>query len=138
VAEQRGGVLPRQGQVGRGVGLGWGGEGELEGKEVHGCITHTFCLRCPLSSRLPIGPHLTTHPTQPRNRGTPLSTAYTAAIDALIDQHEASGGSRLGALLMEPVLQGAGGMLCVDPAFQRALVQVRGCARGSAKWACCC
>jgi dethiobiotin synthetase/adenosylmethionine--8-amino-7-oxononanoate aminotransferase len=71
-------------------------------------------------------------------RGTPLASAYAKAIDKAIDDHEksaeadgsggssssSSSGRRLGALLMEPVLQGAGGMLCVDPAFQRALVQV--------------
>ena len=33
---------------------------------------------------------------------------------------------------MEPLLQGAGGMLLVDPAFQRALVQVRDMGKGGA------
>ena len=67
-----------------------------------------------------------------RDRGSPLAAAYESAIDAAIDAHEAAGADgasgadatrrRIAALLIEPVLQGAGGMLCVDPAFQRALV----------------
>eukprot|EP00775_Hariotina_reticulata_P014942 gene14942-113_t len=45
-----------------------------------------------------------------------------------MDRHEAAASSsqqvcRLGALLMEPLLQGAGGMLLVDPLFQAAAVQ---------------
>jgi len=57
---------------------------------------------------------------------TPLHAAYAAAIGAELDSHETATGATLGALLMEPVLQGAGGMLCVDPDFQRALVEVCG------------
>jgi dethiobiotin synthetase/adenosylmethionine--8-amino-7-oxononanoate aminotransferase len=71
---------------------------------------------------------------RPNPRGTPLAGGYAAAIDAAIGCHEAAAGVRLGALLMEPVLQGAGGMLCVDPAFQRALVEVRGRAGGVGAW----
>lgn len=43
----------------------------------------------------------------------------------MIDAHEAARpGVRLGALLMEPVLQGAGGMMLVDPLFQAAAAEV--------------
>lgn len=71
--------------------------------------------------------------TRPSARGSSLGPLYSSAIAAAIDQHEAEAGGKLGALLMEPVLQGAGGMLCVDPAFQRALVQVGG-AMGAGGW----
>jgi dethiobiotin synthetase/adenosylmethionine--8-amino-7-oxononanoate aminotransferase len=57
-----------------------------------------------------------------------------AAMDAFKQQHSHSSSSqadsrtaRLGALLMEPLLQGAGGMLLVDPLFQKVLVQVSCC-----------
>jgi dethiobiotin synthetase/adenosylmethionine--8-amino-7-oxononanoate aminotransferase len=32
---------------------------------------------------------------------------------------------RFGALIIEPVVMGAGGMLLVDPLYQRVLVQVK-------------
>ena len=35
------------------------------------------------------------------------------------------GGGHLAAAILEPLLQGAGGMLLIDPQFQRAMVQVR-------------
>jgi adenosylmethionine-8-amino-7-oxononanoate aminotransferase len=68
----------------------------------------------------------------------PLAHLYRRYIDAAIATHESqttsSSGSNarrlLGALLMEPVLQGAGGMLLVDPLFQAELVKVgRHCTR---------
>ena len=34
------------------------------------------------------------------------------------------GGGHLAAAILEPLLQGAGGMLLIDPQFQRAMVQV--------------
>lgn len=46
---------------------------------------------------------------------------YDQAIGSRLDATLESG-IELGALLMEPVLQGAGGMRLVDPAFQRSLV----------------
>lgn len=49
---------------------------------------------------------------------------YRAEIAAVIDGALDAGDFDLGALLMEPVLQGAGGMRLIDPAFQRALVGV--------------
>ena len=48
----------------------------------------------------------------------PVGRAYRASIDAAIDAHEASRAGRLGALLFEPVLKGAGGMRFIDPAWQ--------------------
>lgn len=49
---------------------------------------------------------------------------YRVDIAAVIDAALEAGDSDLGALLIEPVLQGAGGMRLIDPAFQRALVSV--------------
>lgn len=46
---------------------------------------------------------------------------YDKAIGARLNSALGSG-IELGALLLEPVLQGAGGMRLVDPAFQRSLV----------------
>jgi dethiobiotin synthetase/adenosylmethionine--8-amino-7-oxononanoate aminotransferase len=53
-----------------------------------------------------------------------LQQLYAQHITQQLEQHEASQGVRLGALLMEPLLQGAGGMLLADPLFQATLVQV--------------
>ena len=61
---------------------------------------------------------------------TRLAGQYRAAIEAALAPHsdgrvEQPGGTgALGACILEPALQGAGGMQLVDPAFQRALVQV--------------
>ncbi|KAI1770324.1 bifunctional dethiobiotin synthetase/adenosylmethionine-8-amino-7-oxononanoate aminotransferase [Hypoxylon cercidicola] len=49
--------------------------------------------------------------------------AYEEYIERTLSQH-LSNGRRFGALLMEPVVVGAGGMDLVDPLFQRALVDV--------------
>jgi dethiobiotin synthetase/adenosylmethionine--8-amino-7-oxononanoate aminotransferase len=48
-------------------------------------------------------------------------------IDRVLDSHTSAQppGSHLAALIIEPLVQGAGGMLLVDPQFQRQLVQVR-------------
>jgi adenosylmethionine-8-amino-7-oxononanoate aminotransferase len=59
-----------------------------------------------------------------------LAPVYRQHIEAAISTHEAaagasSGSKRLGALLVEPVLQGAGGMLLPDPLFQAEMVKVR-------------
>lgn len=41
-----------------------------------------------------------------------------------MDAFEAEQGAILGSLLLEPIVMGAGGMVFVDPLFQRVLVQV--------------
>ncbi|KAK7388482.1 hypothetical protein VNO78_23298 [Psophocarpus tetragonolobus] len=49
-----------------------------------------------------------------------LATVYSSYISKLLSGFR--GSSRVGALIMEPVIQGAGGMHMVDPLFQRVLV----------------
>lgn len=49
--------------------------------------------------------------------GGAVGQKYRAAIDAALDAHEAAG-AVVGAALFEPVLQGAGGMRLIDPAWQ--------------------
>jgi hypothetical protein len=59
-------------------------------------------------------------------RRSALARLYSQHVQSMIDAHEAARpGVRLGALLMEPVLQGAGGMMLVDPLFQAAAAEVR-------------
>lgn len=50
---------------------------------------------------------------------------YRAVIERALDMHAESTGAVVGACLMEPLLQGAGGMLLIDPLFQRVIVEVR-------------
>ncbi|KAF2738976.1 bifunctional dethiobiotin synthetase/adenosylmethionine-8-amino-7-oxononanoate aminotransferase [Polyplosphaeria fusca] len=52
------------------------------------------------------------------------STRYEAYIRKTIDNLIFNQGRKFGALIMEPVLMGAGGMIFVDPLFQRCLVDV--------------
>lgn len=49
--------------------------------------------------------------------------AYAAYIASHWQQYEAGRAVRIAACIMEPVLQGAGGMVMIDPAFQRAMAQ---------------
>ncbi|KAF8054954.1 BIO3-BIO1 [Scenedesmus sp. PABB004] len=60
----------------------------------------------------------------PARRGSRLACVYEGHIAAAAAAHEASTGAALGVLLLEPVLQGAGGMRLVDPLFQAAAVKV--------------
>ncbi|WIA41460.1 hypothetical protein OEZ86_005037 [Tetradesmus obliquus] len=53
-----------------------------------------------------------------------LRQLYEQHITQQLQQHEQQRGVRLGSLLIEPLLQGAGGMLLADPLFQATLVQV--------------
>lgn len=52
---------------------------------------------------------------------TALADTYRSAIAAALDGHAASGRGRIAACLMEPIMQGAGGMNFVDPLFQKLL-----------------
>lgn len=54
----------------------------------------------------------------------PLAKTYRAMISAWLDRVVRLEGNRFGALLMEPLVLGAAGMIFVDPLFQRVLVDV--------------
>ncbi|TRM64871.1 pyridoxal phosphate-dependent transferase [Schizophyllum amplum] len=54
---------------------------------------------------------------------TPLAQAYAAHITRVLRDVERQG-TRLGALVLEPLVMGAGGMIFVDPLFQRVLIDV--------------
>ena len=58
---------------------------------------------------------------------TPLAREYTRAIESVFEQAErdakSASISHIGALIMEPVLHGAGGMVLVDPLFQNILMK---------------
>ncbi|KAF2258481.1 PLP-dependent transferase [Lojkania enalia] len=49
---------------------------------------------------------------------------YAGHIKRILDELVKRQGKRFGALIMEPVIMGAGGMIFVDPLFQRALTTV--------------
>lgn len=51
-----------------------------------------------------------------------------------MDDFESKDGSILGSLLLEPLVMGAGGMILVDPLFQRVLVQVSRKKRAAAQY----
>lgn len=73
-----------------------------------------------------------------RDAGPGAGSRQTAAAQQQEQEQEERGGSswqagrarQLGACILEPVLQGAGGMRLIDPLFQRALVDV--CRRAGA------
>eukprot|EP00903_Cladosiphon_okamuranus_P015221 g14067.t1 len=52
-----------------------------------------------------------------------LAELYRAHVRSTMDAFEAEEGALLGSLLLEPIVMGAGGMVFVDPLFQRVLVQ---------------
>lgn len=58
---------------------------------------------------------------------TPLAREYAQAIESVFEQadRDVKGDStqRIGALIMEPVLHGAGGMVLIDPLFQNILMK---------------
>lgn len=55
----------------------------------------------------------------------PRAEFYRQQIEARMQQHLANNpATALGACIMEPVLQGAGGMQLIDPEFQRAMAAV--------------
>ncbi|KAJ7123785.1 PLP-dependent transferase [Mycena crocata] len=55
---------------------------------------------------------------------TPLADVYRRYILQTLRSLEKSGGPRLAVLVLEPLVMGAGGMIWVDPLFQRVLVDV--------------
>ncbi|KAA8624730.1 BioA Adenosylmethionine-8-amino-7-oxononanoate aminotransferase [Pyrenophora tritici-repentis] len=52
------------------------------------------------------------------------SERYEAYIEKTLDELVKKQGRKFGALIMEPVILGAGGMMFVDPLFQQSLVRV--------------
>lgn len=52
------------------------------------------------------------------------ATRYEAYIERTLDELVKKQGRKFGALVLEPVVLGAGGMLFVDPLFQQSLVRV--------------
>ncbi|PPQ89332.1 hypothetical protein CVT25_003169 [Psilocybe cyanescens] len=63
---------------------------------------------------------------------TSLARAYAMYITRALESLEQRGGPKLAALVLEPLLMGAGGMVFVDPLFQRVLIDtVRGRRSGS-------
>ncbi|KAK2460929.1 hypothetical protein APHAL10511_007399 [Amanita phalloides] len=55
---------------------------------------------------------------------TPLAQIYAAFIQQTLNSLEQQGGLKLAALVLEPLLMGAGGMIFIDPLFQRVLIDV--------------
>ena len=53
---------------------------------------------------------------------TLLAAAYRQHIDSTLEKLTAGGAPPLGALVLEPLVLGAGGMVFVDPLFQRLLI----------------
>ncbi|KAF8274777.1 PLP-dependent transferase [Lactarius quietus] len=53
---------------------------------------------------------------------TPLAAAYRQHINSTLEKLTAGGAPPLGALVLEPLVLGAGGMVFVDPLFQRLLI----------------
>ncbi|KAH9945475.1 onanonoxo-7-onima-8-eninoihtemlysoneda [Epithele typhae] len=55
---------------------------------------------------------------------SPLAALYRAYITRALADLRAAGGPTIAALVLEPLVMGAGGMVFVDPLFQRVLVDV--------------
>lgn len=58
-----------------------------------------------------------------RLENDPMTKFYQERIEQTLNQLE-EGGQHFGALILEPVVMGAGGMIFVDPLFQRVLVDL--------------
>ena len=67
---------------------------------------------------------------------TPLARAYALHISRTLESLDWRGEIKLAALILEPLVMGAGGMIFVDPLFQRVLVDtIRGRRSGtSSQW----
>lgn len=59
-----------------------------------------------------------------RLQSDPLAAFYRASIRAKLEQLIVVEGRKFGALVLEPLVMGAGGMVFVDPLFQRVLIDV--------------
>ncbi|KAI0701225.1 onanonoxo-7-onima-8-eninoihtemlysoneda [Cytidiella melzeri] len=59
-----------------------------------------------------------------RRLGTDLAGVYRRYISSTLQKLSQSGMPKLAALVLEPIAMGAGGMIFVDPLFQRVLVDV--------------
>ena len=55
---------------------------------------------------------------------TPLAAHYRRVVHAVLERLVVEERRRFGALVLEPLVMGAGGMIFVDPLFQRCLVDV--------------
>lgn len=63
----------------------------------------------------------------PQRLQTDLAGLYRDYIQTSLEKLERQGSPRLAALVLEPIVMGAGGMIFVDPLFQRVLIDaVRG------------
>ncbi|KAI0366307.1 onanonoxo-7-onima-8-eninoihtemlysoneda [Pilatotrama ljubarskyi] len=67
---------------------------------------------------------------------SPLAAIYRTYIERTLQKLKDGNGPRIAALILEPLVMGAGGMIFVDPLFQRVLVDVvRGPdARSPSEW----
>ncbi|PCH42653.1 PLP-dependent transferase [Wolfiporia cocos MD-104 SS10] len=55
---------------------------------------------------------------------SPLAQAYECFIEQTLKNLKENGGPTIAALVLEPLVMGAGGMIFVDPLFQRVLIDV--------------
>jgi dethiobiotin synthetase/adenosylmethionine--8-amino-7-oxononanoate aminotransferase len=60
----------------------------------------------------------------PRRLNTPLADVYRGYIQRALESLQKHCGHKLAALVLEPLVMGAGGMIFVDPLFQRAMIDV--------------
>lgn len=60
----------------------------------------------------------------PARRSSPLAECYRSHIRKSLEHQVRVEGKKFGALVMEPICLGAGGMVFVDPLFQAVLVEV--------------
>lgn len=67
--------------------------------------------------------------------GTPLADVYRKYIERTLRSLKENGGPELAAVILEPLVMGAAGMIFVDPLFQRILVDVvRGPSKSPNSW----
>ena len=60
----------------------------------------------------------------PCRLNTPLADVYRGYIQRTLESLQKHCGHKLAALVVEPLVMGAGGMIFVDPLFQRAMIDV--------------